>query len=198
MKAYKHCLLALCFYSSLITISYSKEPKTFIHPFGELRVYYRDWLVVCEDKGNGICRMVATKLNNKAEPFFGYTRLTLYPPSQFPRKSNNPDYTNQTFIDFFKRDLPPLQGAVTINIDGKQLLQLQPHHTIFDSQSNQQQHKVTALETYWFEADNASLLMAKMNTGKQLSIHYLTNNIPQQESFSLAGFNKALAFIQKR
>ncbi|MEM9716119.1 MAG: hypothetical protein AAF826_06330 [Pseudomonadota bacterium] len=30
----------------------------FTHPFGELRAYYGDWLAVCSDNGNGLCRAV--------------------------------------------------------------------------------------------------------------------------------------------
>ncbi|UWQ17582.1 hypothetical protein [Jannaschia sp. M317] len=48
----------------------------FHHPFGELRAYHADWLAVCRDLGDGLCRAVQFR-RLSADGFFGEGRLTL-------------------------------------------------------------------------------------------------------------------------
>lgn len=192
----KKLLLVLCCYGSLVAFVHAKEGKVFIHAFGELRVYYQDWLVVCEDKGQGVCRMVNIKLNSKKDTFFGNSQLTVYPALQQPRKSAMSEYNNATFISFFKRDIPPLQGAVKIAIDGKTLTKLQPNDGIFDSSSNETSKKIIAQETYWLEGNTADLILNNMPSGRWLTFSYWKNNEQVTEKFSLRGMAKSLTFIR--
>lgn len=196
--ASKKWLLVLCCYAMSLTSGYAKDGKPFIHAFGELRVYYQDWLVVCEDKGQGVCRMVKMNLANKKEHFFGNSQLTVYPGLQQPRKSAMSEYANAAFISFFKRDIPALQGVVNIAIDGKNVAELQPNQNIFDSSSNEVSKKTIAQETYWLEGDAAEQILNNMQSGRWLSISYWQNNVQVTEKFSLRGAANALKFIQNR
>ena len=51
----------------------------FAHEFGELRAYYGDWLAVCEDLGDGPCRMVQSVIPEGGDTFFGTSRLAVHP-----------------------------------------------------------------------------------------------------------------------
>lgn len=48
----------------------------FLHPFGELRAYHKDWLAVCRERGAGTCRAVQFQRLTD-DGFFGGSRLTL-------------------------------------------------------------------------------------------------------------------------
>lgn len=48
----------------------------FLHPFGELRAYHRDWLAVCDDAGAGPCRAVQIRLEG-AETRVGPARIAV-------------------------------------------------------------------------------------------------------------------------
>ena len=53
----------------------------FLHEFGELRAYFKDWLVVCEDEGRGACRAVPGRA------VFEYcTRVIIFQQWQFVLK----------------------------------------------------------------------------------------------------------------
>jgi hypothetical protein len=195
-KISKNCLFVLFYALSLN--AYAKDGQPFIHPFGELRVYYQDWLVVCEDKGQGVCRMVKMNLPSKKEHFFGTSQLTVYPGAQQPRKSAVSEYANLPFISFFKRGIPALQGVVDIAVDGKTIAQLQPNQHVFDNSSNETSKKPIAMETYWLEGDTAGQIIDTMRHGRLLSVRYWHNNTQMTENFSLRGAAQALAFIQNK
>ncbi|MEM9854705.1 MAG: hypothetical protein AAF841_09675 [Pseudomonadota bacterium] len=42
----------------------------FQHPFGELRAFHQDWLVVCAEKGRGACRAVRAQAAPGSDAFF--------------------------------------------------------------------------------------------------------------------------------
>ena len=198
MKKIKTIIYAFGIQMFFLAYAYGQDGKPFIHPFGELRVYYQDWLVVCEGKGKGVCRMVNIKLATPSEHFFGDSQLTIYPGSQQPRKSAMPEYANAAFINFFKRGMLALQGKVTVIIDGKVIAQLQPNENIFDNTSIASKNKAIAMETYWLEGDVAWQILKAMPAGNRLSIRYWQNNTEQTETFSLRGAAKSLAFIANK
>jgi hypothetical protein len=165
--------LALCA-SLLLSMPAAGRPnqQAFIHPFGELRAYRQDWLVVCEERGKGVCRMVNMNLNSKAEPFFGHSELTLYPKGQYPLPSGYSEYGGAAFISFFKRDMPALQCPVSFAVDGKPVAELQPHQNIFDNTSEAKGQKPIAMETYWLEGPTAERLFGPLRRGRWLDIGY--------------------------
>ena len=188
----KYGLIFLCCYG-LFGSAFAKEGKPFIHPFGELRVYYQDWLVVCENKGQGVCRMVNMKLDDPKDSFFGNSRLSVYPDSQQDRQSALPEYRHAATIEFFKRDAPPLQGVVSVAIDGKTIADLKPNVDVFDSSS-----KAISAETYLVEGQVAKRMIDVMPKGRWFSIRYWRDNTQVTERFSLRGAAKALAFMSNR
>lgn len=198
MKAIRNLVVILGMLGLLLTSAYAKDGQPFIHSFGELRVYFQDWLVVCEDNGRGVCRMVNIKLTNPTDHFFGNSQLTVYPGLQQPRKSAMPEYANLAFMQFFKRDMPTLQGKVSIAVDGKEITELQPHESVFDYTSERSKNKGIAIETYWLEGDAAQRVIHALPVGKKLSIRYWQNNVEKTETFSLRGAAKSLAFMKNR
>ena len=193
LQSTKYIVIFLCCYGFFFDSAFAKESKPFIHPFGELRVYYQDWLVVCENKGQGVCRMVNMKLDNPKDSFFGHSRLSVYPARQGARQSALPEYSNAATIEFFKRDAPPLQGVVSVAIDGKTIAELTPNADIFDSSS-----KAISVETYLVEGDAANRIIDVMPKGRWFSIRYWRDNTQVTERFSLRGAAKALAFMSNR
>lgn len=195
-KISKKCLLVLFYALSLAADA--KDGQPFIHPFGELRVYYQDWLVVCEDKGQGACRMVKMNLPSKKEHFFGTSQISVYPGAQQPRKSDMPEYANLPFISFFKRGIPALQGVVEIAIDGTGIARLQPNQAVFDSSSNETSKKAMAIETYWLEGATAGQIIDAMRHGRWLTVRYWQGGAQLTEPFSLRGAAQALMFMQNK
>lgn len=54
------------------------ESPWFLHPFGELRAYFSDWLVVCEDRGYGPCRAVNYQPDPAGDSTWGLARVALH------------------------------------------------------------------------------------------------------------------------
>lgn len=188
----KKPLLFLCAYGLFQAAALAGDGKPFIHPFGELRVYHQDWLVVCENKGKGVCRMVNMKLDKKKDHFFGNSELTIYPAAQGLRESSVVGYKNAAVIEFFKRDMAKLEGMVSVEVDGKTIAEFKPNDGVFDSSSQ----KNLALETYGFEGDAVKRILAAIPHGKRLKISYRQNDRQATEAFSLRGAAESLAFIR--
>ena len=191
-------ILALCA-SLLLSASAQGRPneQPFIHPFGELRAYRQDWLVVCENQGRGVCRMVNMNLNSKAEPFFGDSELTVYPKGQYPLPSGYSEYAGAAFIGFFKRGMSALQCPVSFAVDGKPVAELQPHASIFDNTSKATGQKPVAIETYWTEGAPAEGLLAAFRRGRGLDIGYCKDGTKATQRFSLRGAAAGLDFIAR-
>lgn len=198
IKAIRKLVVIFGMLGLLLTSAYAQDGKPFIHLFGELRVYFQDWLVVCEDNGRGVCRMVNIKLTNPTDHFFGNSQLTVYPGLQQPRKSAMPENVNFPFMLFFKRDMPALQGKVSIAVDGKVITELQPHESVFDYTSDRSKNKAIAIETYWLDGEVAQSVIHALPNGNRLSIRYWNNNVEKTETFSLRGVAKSLAFMENK
>ena len=69
-------LMVFCCMNAKVSIA--EDGKPFIHEFGELRVYYKYWLAVCDKNREGVCRMVAFNLSG-TETFFGRSELSVSP-----------------------------------------------------------------------------------------------------------------------
>ena len=54
----------------------------FLHEFGELRAYFKDWLVVCEDEGRGACRAVQYQPDPDGDGTWGIARMAVHRLSQ--------------------------------------------------------------------------------------------------------------------
>ena len=162
----------------------AKDGVAFMHPFGELRVYFKDWLVLCADKGEGECRMVNYVNNNskKKTGFFGDSRLTI-----IPAQENNP-----AVLEFFHRDAPSLIDSIRIAVDRKKF-----SFTTVDYETPEQNrmmetyilHNQTQLNTI-FEASKPARWL--------IFTYAYDENKHKKVRFSLRGFTKAWAFIENQ
>jgi hypothetical protein len=158
--------------------SAARDGKPFIHKFGELRVYYKDWLVVCGKNGEGACRMVAYNRSG-TETFFGRSALTV-----FPEQDGVPAH-----IEFYCSGAPKLQKTpVKIKI-GEMIADLQPGVDIFDADT---------METYDIRGDAVHKIVEMMKVGRFISIHYGEKGVEKEETFSLRGAAKSLSYIADR
>lgn len=192
--------LILALYASLLLSASAQgrpDEQPFIHPFGELRAYRQDWLVVCDKKGRGVCRAVNMNLNSKAEPFFGDSELTVYPKGQYPLPPGYSEYAGAAFVSFFKRGMPALQCPVSFTVDGKLVAELQPHQGIFDNTSKAVGSKPIAIETYWTEGAPAERILAALRRGRWLDIGYCKDGNQATQRFSLRGAAAGLDFIAR-
>ncbi|CAA6818555.1 MAG: Unknown protein [uncultured Sulfurovum sp.] len=162
----------------------AKDGVPFIHSFGELRVYYKDWLVVCADKGDGECRMVnyVNKDSSQKTGFFPDSRLTLI-PAQLGKAAS---------IDFFDKGAPSEVNGISIDVDGKAFsVQASGYDT---------PEKNRVMETYIVHDEVTLKEVVKLSKpARWLTFSY--EGISGQVSkvrFSLRGFTKALAFIKKQ
>jgi len=173
-------------YKILITILLSinllqaKEGVPFIHSFGELRVYYKDWLVVCQDKGEGECRMVNyLNQNNQPTGFFPNSRLSIVPMQG----------SNQMVLDFYQHNALSTIEGITIELGEKRF--------DFNSSDYKTPDETRMMETYILHHQSKlSSLIEHSKKARWLvfSYHYAQNQA-QSVTFSLLGFSKALEFI---
>ncbi|CAA6822491.1 MAG: Unknown protein [uncultured Sulfurovum sp.] len=179
---FKLILIVVLFGTSL-NLS-AKDGVAFMHPFGELRVYFKDWLVVCADKGEGECRMVNYVNNNTniKTGFFADSRLTIIPARA----------SKLALIDFFHRDAPSLIDSIRITVDRKKFsfaavdYETPEHNKMMETYIL---HNQTQLNTI-FEASKSA---------RWLTFTYAYDeNKHKKVRFSLRGFTKAWAFIEKQ
>lgn len=177
-------ILILLMLGGTVNLS-AKDGVSFIHSFGELRVYFKDWLVVCADKGEGECRMVNyvyDKNNHEKEKFFPDSRLTL-----IPAQSNK-----GAIIDFYHKNAPSEIIGIDIAVDREKYS--------FDETDYKTPKQNRVMETYI--VNNQTKLKNIMEASKParwLTFRYV--GISGQESkvrFSLRGFTKAFNFIQRQ
>lgn len=159
---------------------FAKEATPFIHHFGELRVYFKDWLVVCYDNGVGECRMVNyIYRSEKSDKFFGDSVLTIYP--------------KRVKIDFYNKNAPSNILDITIFVDKKEFLFNSNDYITPNSGGN-------ILETYSIKNKNSIKKIIKESKPSRWIIFIYKDiyNNTTKVKFSLMGFTKAVEFIENR
>ncbi|MBU1668210.1 hypothetical protein KKC13_07295 [bacterium] len=162
----------------------AKDGVPFIHPFGELRVYFKDWLVVCADKGEGECRMVNYVNHDSKQKtgFFPDSRLTIVPAQSEKTAS----------LDFYHKNAPSVIDSITIAVDRKKLS--------LDSEDYQTPEQNRMMETYVVDNETKlNTIIEASKPGRWLTFTYAyPDNQHKKVRFSLRGFTKAFAFIAKQ
>jgi hypothetical protein len=166
-----------------VSLLSAKDGVPFIHSFGELRVYYKDWLVVCKDRGEGECRMVNyLNSNNQPTGFFAQSRLSLTPSQG----------TNKIELDFYQQNAPSSIESITIELDAKRF--------DFNATDYTTPNEHNMLETYII--NNPTKLFPIIEGSRDarwltFTYRYATHQ-EKSVKFSLLGFSKALEFIYKQ
>jgi len=160
----------------------AKEGVPFIHSFGELRVYYKDWLVVCKDKGEGECRMVNyLNQNNQTTGFFPNSRLSIVPMQG----------SNQLVLDFYQHNAPETIDGISIELGQKRF--------DFNSSDYKTPEQTRMMETYMiYHQSKLASVIEESKGARWLTFTYHLKNHTQSVKFSLRGFTKALKFIYKQ
>ncbi len=185
MRCFPRILLRVIFIAVVIAfcctsgkVLSAEDGKPFIHKFGELRVYYKDWLVVCDKNGEGDCRMVTVNVSG-ADRFFGRSELTV-----FPEQSGKPGY-----IRFYCSGAPKLEKtSVKVKV-GETMFELRPDVDIFNTNT---------LETYDIKGPSASSIVEKMKAGGFITFQYEEKEATKNETFSLRGMAKSWNFVEDR
>lgn len=177
----KKLLIVLLFVTSIHL--FAKDGVPFIHSFGEERVYFKDWLVVCANKGQGECRMVnyLNRTNSqKIDGFFPDSRLSITP--------NQGDMT--TSLDFYDQNAPSDIKGITISVDGEIFM--------FDASDYQTPTQSRMMETYIIKnANKLDKIIQESKSSRWLTFIYQDiNSEYKRVKFSLRGFAKAYEFIQ--
>jgi len=177
----KYILILLIALSSLNL--YAKDGVPFIHSFGELRVYFKDWLVVCADKGEGECRMVNyVNIGTDADTgFFPESRLTITPNQR----------SKPTSLDFYHKDAPSQIDGITVSVDSEKFL--------FDAEDYQTPTQSRIMETYIIKNETKlEKMIMESKLGRWLRFTYYKGDNYKSVNFSLRGFSKAYEFIKKQ
>lgn len=154
-------------------------------PFDELRVYYKDWLVVCNDRGAGTCRMVNYVYrpdNHERQSFFPDSRLSITPAQG----------TQEAVLDFYDRGAPPAINGLSLSVDQDRFA--------FDSADYQTPEQNRIMETYLVTHPNKlSQIIHLSKPARWLTVKYTgSSGESHTVRFSLMGFTKALAFIERQ
>lgn len=165
-----------------INLLHAKEGVPFIHSYGELRVYFQDWLVVCQDKGEGECRMVNyLNQNNQPTGFFPNSRLSIVPMQG----------SNKLLLDFYQHNAPSTITGISIELGQKRF--------DFVSSDYKTPKQTRMMETYTIQhQDKLASIIEKSKGARWLTFTYELKNHTQSVKFSLRGFTKALEFIYQQ
>lgn len=87
----------------------------FLHKFGELRSFHGDWLAVCNDNGDGPCRIVATTKDHGSDSVFD-TRLSI----------SFIEGPNEWAVEFMDRGMPYTQASYFRFDTGQDWMELAP------------------------------------------------------------------------
>lgn len=149
----------------------------FNHPFGEIRAYHGDWLVVCEESGMGPCRAVQTLLE-PGETRVGPTRMAL-------ERQASGDY----WISVFDMGLPvEALDPLIFDFDGEGRL------ISSDDWAPGEPGRPKVLFSFNITDPTLSAeLIERMRAGRQLVIRYPGGEAP----FSLRGVTAALTAIER-
>ncbi len=161
--------------------------KPFLHQFGELRVYFHDWLVVCDDWGDGPCRAVYYVLGEDGETFFGESVLTLR-----REQAGAP-----IEIEFFDRGAPEPSGLMFIRVDGHEIASLSPRT---DYSAYMPNGTTQVMETVQFNTRrNVEQMVSEMRAGRWMEIDYQrTPDERKQVAISLRGISASLRFMDRQ
>lgn len=178
----KYMLTILMLLSSL-NLS-AKDGVPFMHSFGEKRVYFQDWLIVCAKKGEGQCRMVNYVNRNPKEKtgFFPNSRLSLT-----PAQSNQ-----EAKLDFYDQGAPSEVNDIRIKVDKTAFS--------FEASDYQTPKENRIMETYVI-TNQIKLNEIVMDSKPARWLIFYYTGVSGQKSkvkFSLRGFTKAYDFIQKQ
>jgi hypothetical protein len=172
--------------TSLVAVIFTQPAAAdpwFLHKYGELRSYHRDWLNICDDAGKGQCRAVQTYIPPGTSSFFGESKLTLYRLS--PKKY---------VLEFYDSGMPANIDGNLIFKFGSQAIQLTP------SQWQMGERKIkNVAETLVIKDDRVvSQLVDLIKAKNTLRITYpVQNGNEGVATFSLRGSAAALAAIEQ-
>jgi len=176
-------LFVLLLLGSSLNLS-AKDVVPFIHSFGEKRVYFQDWLVVCAKKGEGECRMVNYVNRNPKEKtgFFPNSRLSI-----IPAQSNQ-----EAKLDFYDQGAPSEINGISIRVDKTAFS--------FNSSDYQTPNENRIMETYFItNQTKLNKIIEKSKPARWLNFYYTgISGEEKKVRFSLRGFTKVYNFIQKQ
>ncbi len=185
LKLFRNALFGMLFALSSGAAAHNAKP--FLHEFGELRVYFHDWLVVCDDWGNGSCRAVYYVLGDGGDLFFGESVLRLH-----REQAGAP-----IEIEFFDRGSPEPAGLMFIRVDGNEIASLSPRTDYSTYMSN---GTTQVMETVQFNnRRTVERMISEMRAGRWLEIDYQrTPDERKQVAISLRGLTASLRFIDRQ
>ncbi|GAA6199988.1 hypothetical protein [Aquicoccus sp. SU-CL01552] len=170
--------------ASLLLAMPASAQEWFLHDYGELRAYHGDWLAVCDDGGNGPCRVVQTGVDPGSNAYFDQ-RLAAH------RIDASPDWV----IEVMDRDMPA--AALTelrFRFDGQEVAVQPPAWTVGDMRSSNAVDTVTIRDP-----DLAHELVARMKAGNRVSVTYAPTGAGDgSASFPLRGVTAAMNAAEAR
>ena len=179
--------------TAIITISSAfaeesvSEGEWFLHEFGELRSYHGDWLAVCDERGDGPCRLVQYKLEEGGDPFFGQSRMSV--------DQTDVDGQAGLILDFFDRGAPDEpQGPVTLEA-GPVSWVLMPGRDVTKAFTP---GGGTVAES--FQVRKPVLvdeIVEQMRKGRWLRVGYPNGGQRKRLVFSLRGFHSGMKAIER-
>lgn len=168
------------------TVSIAHDARPFYHEFGELRVYFRDWLVVCDKFGDGPCRAVYYVLGDDGETFFGTSVLRIH------KDSKNADAR----FELYDKDAPVPSGLMFMRVDGKEVASLSPSTDMMLNVVGQDSPIVDTLTIS--KSRIVDPVIEAMRAGRYLSIHWPRGDAAKEIRISLRGFTAAMRFIDRQ
>ena len=152
----------------------AEDGAWFLHPFGEMRAYFGDWLAVCAEAGRGPCRAVQIVLEGE-ETRVGPARLAVHPQA-----------SGGHVLTLYMRGMPEAgRDPVIFAIDG---------HVLPGAPN--------VMETLTIsDPDVTGDLVDRMRAGLRLTVSYGGGGGPRggdQTVFSLRGLTAALDAIGAR
>lgn len=163
----------------------AEDGAWFLHPFGEMRAYFGDWLAVCAEAGRGPCRAVQIVLEGE-ETRVGPARLAVH-----PRASGG------HVLTLYMRGMPEAgRDPVIFAIDGH-VLPLAP-----EDWAPGEPGAPNVMETLTIsDPDVTGDLVDRMRAGLRLTVSHGGGGGPRggdQAVFSLRGLTAALDAIGAR
>ena len=170
--------------ASLLLAMPASAQDWFLHDYGELRAYHGDWLAVCDDGGDGPCRVVQTGVDPGSNAFFDQ-RLAAH------RIDASPDWA----IEVMDRGMPA--AALTelrFRFDGQEVTVPPSAWSAGGIDSGSASDTVTIRDP-----DLAYALVARMKAGNRVSVTYApTGEGDGSASFPLRGVTAAMNAAEAR
>lgn len=178
--------------SPCVSLAASIDGKWFLHPFGEMRAYFSDFLAVCDGEDFKSCRVVQYGFGPDVEGnqvdapdgFFGNSRLSIRLEIS---ENNDPIYS----IEVFSTKLPSTpKGPILLSIDGK-VFQLSEN----DWQAGSPEGYNVAQSFSIVEPMLGAKLIAAMKSGNRLRV---LHDGWTETQFQLRGITRAINAIKLR